>query len=135
MSIEVREYEENDLDAVNGILEEAFKAKRLNVNDDSFYELVSVSDGEVSGYLLLTKVLNPIRNKYYLLVDYVCVSSKYRGTGASYALVNYAIEFAKKLNISYLQFTCAPFRVSAHKLYERCGFKKIETDLYRKELL
>ena len=135
MSIEVREYEENDLDAVNGILEEAFKAKRLNVNDDSFYELVSVSDGEVSGYLLLTRVLNPIRDKYYFLVDYVCVSSKYRGTGASYALVNYAIEFAKKLNISYLQLTCAPFRVSAHKLYERCGFKKIETDLYRKELL
>lgn len=135
MSIIVREYESSDLDRVNEILDEAFNVKKNDFKGDSFCELVSINDNIVSGYLLLTKVLNPIRNRYYFLVDYVCVSSEYRGSGASDALIDYASSYAKKHGASYLQLTCAPFRESAHSLYERCGFEKVDTDLYRKGLV
>ena len=135
VKIEVRDYQNSDLDKVNEILNESFNAFKSNLTDDCFHEIVSLNDGEVSGYLLLTKVLNPIRNKYYCLVDYVCVASKYSGSGASDKLIEYAIGIAKKMGASYLQLTCSTFRVSAHKLYERCGFEKRDTDVYRKVLV
>lgn len=135
MEIIVRDYEQGDLDRVNEILSYSFNAIKSNFDGDSFHELVSVNDGVVSGYLLLTKVLNPIRNKYYYLVDYVCVAEEFRGTGASDKLINFACDYAKENGASYLQLTCAPFRVSAHSLYERCGFEKVGTDLYRKGLV
>ena len=37
----------------------------------------------------------PIKNIYYCLVDYVCVSSKYRGTGTSDELIKYATEILR----------------------------------------
>lgn len=135
MDIVVRMYESNDLDKVNEILREAFDREKKEFNDDSFIEIVSLCDGEVSGYLYLTKVFNPIKNIYYCLVDYVCVSSKYRGTGTSDELIKYATKVSKEMGASYMQLTCSPFRKSAHKLYERNGFKIAETDLFRKELL
>lgn len=135
MNTVVRMYESKDLDKVNEILKEAFNAEKTEFSDDCFYEIVSECDGEVSGYLYLTKVLNPIKNIHYCLVDYVCVASKYRGTGTSDELMKYAVEVAKNMGAKYMQLTCAPFRKSAHKLYERIGFKIADTDLFRKELV
>ena len=135
MNVEVRDYQAADLERVNEIIGESFGGVKGEAKDECFREIVSLNDGEVSGYLLLTKVLNPVRNKYYCLVDYVCVASKFRGSGASDKLIEYATDAAKEMGASYLQLTCAPFRVSAHKLYERCGFEKRETDVYRKVLV
>lgn len=135
MNVEVRDYQEDDLERVNEIISESFGGVKCEVTDDCFHEIVSLNDGEISGYLLLTRVFNPVRNKYYCLVDYVCVASKFRGSGASDKLIEYASDVAKKMGASYLQLTCSPFRLSAHKLYERCGFEKRETDVYRKVLV
>ena len=135
MKVEARDYKKSDLKRVNEILNESFSAFKGDASDDCFREIVSLNDGVVSGYLLLTRVLNPVRGSYYCLVDYVCVASEYRGTGASDKLMEYATDVAKEIGASYLQLTCAPFRVDAHKLYERCGFDKRETDVYRKVLV
>ena len=135
MNVEVRDYQAADLERVNEIIGESFGGVKGEAKDECFREIVSLNDGEVSGYLLLTKVLNPVRGSYYCLVDYVCVASEYRGTGASDKLIEYATSVAKEMGAHYLQLTCAPFRVDAHKLYERCGFDKRETDVYRKVLV
>lgn len=135
MDIIVREYDDGDLNEVNIILKEAFDVTKDNFNIENIKELVSVCDGEVSGYLILTRVVNPVRKFNYYLIDYVCVLSKYRKTGVSDKLINYAVDLAKNEGAKYLQLTCAPFRVGGHKLYERCGFKMIDTDLFRKELV
>lgn len=131
----VRMYESRDLNGVNKILKESFDVEKSEFSDKYFYEIVAECNGEVSGYLYLTKIFNPIKRSYYCLVDYVCVASKYRGTGISDALMNYAVEVAKNMGAKYMQLTCAPFRKSAHKLYERIGFKIADTDLFRKELV
>ena len=89
-------------------------------------------DDVICGYLLITKVLNPIKNKYYCLFDYVCVSEKYRGLGLGEKLTRYAEEVALEDSPMYLQLSCSYFRQDAHKLYEKCGFEKRESDLYRK---
>ena len=132
--IDVRFYENRDLDSVNTILEEAFKVSKSNFNNSSIKEIVALDDGNVCGYLLLTKVLNPILNKYYYLVDYVCVSNSYRGRGVGKKLLSFAEEVALREDAMYLQLTCSSFRVAAHKLYESCGFIKRDSDIFRKVL-
>ena len=130
--IECREYLDSDLDMVNDILEEAFNGKKDNFNYDNITEVVALKDGVVCGYLMLTKIINPIKNKFYYLVDYVCVSSKYRGLGVSDKIMEYAYNYAKENGAMYLQLTCSYKRVAAHKLYERCGYIKRDSDIYRR---
>ena len=73
MEIKVRDYRKEDLDGVNIMLYEAFRRlKKTDISsDDTFHEIVAEANGKVVGYLLLTRVLNPVRNRYYCLVDYI----------------------------------------------------------------
>ena len=115
--IEVRNYREEDF------------------NDANFKEIVALCDNTVCGYLLLTKVLNPIKNGFYYLVDYVCVSSEYRGRGIALKMLEYAENVAKEDGALYLQLTCSYSREAAQKLYIKAGFEKRESNVFRKGLL
>ena len=134
-NIIVRDYKEDDLNDVNELLMASFSIEKENFDDFCFFEIVVDVDGKVRGYLLLTKVLNPIENKNYFLVDYVCVSEEYRGKGLGRKLLDYAYMIAKRENGMYLQLTCSYFRIAAHHLYEACGYVKRESDIYRKEII
>jgi len=133
--VTVRNYKNTDLNAVNEILNEAFSCIKTDFNAEQFREIVAVSDDKVCGYLLLTKVLNPIKDKYYYLVDYVCVGSGYRGLGIGKKLLAYAEEIAKSEGVMYLQLTCGYQREAGQRLYNSCGFVKRESNIFRKELL
>ena len=134
MNIVVDYYKDEYLEQVNNVLKEAFDVEKSNFNGEQFKEIVALYDDEAVGYLLLTKVLNPIKNKYYYLVDYVCVLSKYRGLGISDKLMRFAEDIAKEDKVMYLQLTCGTHRLAAHKLYERCGYIKRDSDQFRKVL-
>ncbi|MBQ6323594.1 MAG: GNAT family N-acetyltransferase [Bacilli bacterium] len=134
MIIKIEEYCDEYLEGVNSVLEEAFSHRKNNFNDANFKEIVALCDNTVCGYLLLTKVLNPIKNKYYYLVDYVCVSSEYRGNGIALKMLEYAENVAKKDGAIYLQLTCSYSREAAQKLYEKAGYEKRESNVFRKEL-
>lgn len=131
----VRKYKPEDLTSVNKILYESFKRTKTDFEGDEFCEVVVEVDEKVVGYLLLTKVFNPILGRTYILVDYVCVVSEYRGLGLGEKLMEYAENYARKEGAIYLQLTCRWTRVKAHQLYEKCGFKKRESDIFRKELI
>ena len=135
MDNEVRFLQEEDISSVNEILNEAFSYGRGDVSGEEFCELVAICEGKVAGYLLLTRVLNPIKNKCYYLVDYVCVSSEFRGRGLGKALLDKAYQVAKEREGMYLQLTCSRFRIPAHKLYDKCNFIKRDSDIYRKEIV
>ena len=135
MDIMVREYQEGDFDAVNGILNEAFHCTRPEGSLGDFHEVVAIAEEKPVGYLILTKVLNPIKQASYYLVDYVCVDSNYRGHGIGKKMMDYAYMYAKENGAIYLQLTSSRFRVAAHKLYEKCNFMKRESDIFRKEII
>ena len=135
MEVIVRDYQNSDLEEVNNILKEAFSCEKSNFKDDSFHEIVATVDDKVCGYLLMTKVLNPIKNKYYYLIDYVSVLSECRKMGVGKNLLEEAERFAKRNGAIYLQLTCGYQRTAAHILYEKSGFKKRESDQFRKELV
>ena len=134
MDVIVDYYKEEYLDDINKVLKEAFNIEKSNFSGEEFKEIVAIVDNKAVGYLLLTKVLNPIKNKYYYLVDYVCVLSNYRGLGISDKLMKFAEDIALNDDAMYLQLTCGTQRVAAHKLYERCGYIKRDSDQFRKVL-
>lgn len=135
MNAIVRDYRNDDLDDVNCLLKESFSIEKRNFQDLCFREIVIEIDDKVVGYLLLTRVLNPIENKYYFLIDYMCVSENYRRKGFGKQLLEYAYQIAKGENAMYLQLSCSYFRVAAHHLYKSCGYFKRESDIFRKVIV
>ena len=134
MDVIVDYYKEEYLDDINKVLKEAFNIEKSNFSGEEFKEIVAIVDNKAVGYLLLTRVLNPIKNKNYYLVDYVSVLSNYRGLGISDKLMKFAEDIALNDDAMYLQLTCGTHRLAAHKLYERCGYIKRDSDQFRKVL-
>ena len=105
----VRDYRDSDYSFVNQMLLDSFSVTKGedNLIGAEYHELVGVIDSNVVGYLLLTKVYNPIIQKSYHLIDYVCVSSNYRRLGVGKALLQKAYEIARSEHSIYLQLTGA----------------------------
>lgn len=133
--INIRLYENNDLNGVNELLKESFNTTKSNFKHyDNISEIVATVNNQVVGYLILTKVINPLNNSFYFLIDYVCVLKGYRGQGISDKLMEFAENIAREQKATYIQLTCSRFRTSAQKLYERCGYFKRNSDIYRKNI-
>ena len=133
--IGVREYRMTDYFDVSRILEEAFGVTKANVNPDNNYkEYVAVVNDVVAGYLVLTRVLDLVKGRPYYLVDYVCVAKSYRNLGLGQLLMERVLEVARKDKALYLELTSREDRVVAHHLYEKVGFEKRDSYIYRRTL-
>ena len=62
------------------------------------------------------------------------VDETHRGKGIGSQLLQAAITKAKKLHAAYVEFTSHPRRIAGNKLYEKLGFTKRETNVYRMQL-
>ena len=133
--IGVREYRMTDYFDVSRILEEAFGVTKANVNPDNNYkEYVAVVNDVVAGYLVLTRVLDLVKGRPYYLVDYVCVAKSYRNLGLGQLLMERVLEVARKDKALYIELTSRKDRVLAHHLYEKVGFEKRDSYIYRRTL-
>lgn len=133
--IGVREYRMTDYFDVSRILEEAFGVTKANVNPDNNYkEYVAVVNDVLAGYLVLTRVLDLVKGRPYYLVDYVCVAKSYRNLGLGQLLMERVLEVARKDKALYVELTSRKDRVVAHHLYEKVGFEKRDSYIYRRTL-
>ena len=129
------EYTMTDSFDVSRILEEAFGVTKANVNPDNNYkEYVAVVNDVVAGYLVLTRVLDLVKGRPYYLVDYVCVAKSYRNLGLGQLLMERVLEVARKDKALYIELTSRKDRVVAHHLYEKVGFEKRDSYIYRRTL-
>lgn len=64
-------------------------------------------------------------------VEDVVVDEAARGQGAGQQLVEAALEQARATGCRTVDLTTRPFREAANRLYQRCGFERRETNLYR----
>ena len=67
-------------------------------------------------------------------IEDVIVDAQVRGKGVAMAMMQVVIDYAREAGIHKLDLTSNPQRVAAHKLYEKCGFVKRETSIFRLEL-
>ncbi len=94
--------------------------------------MTAQDDGKVIG--MATLHIHPSTEKRIGHVDDVVVSSEYRGQGLGEKLMRAVIAAAKERALESLHLTSRPARVAAQKLYEKVGFKKRETDVFKLSL-
>lgn len=63
--------------------------------------------------------------------DDLIVDESFQGQGIGRQLSEKVMSVAKKSGAAYIDFTSSPKRIKANKLYEKLGFKKRNTNIYR----
>lgn len=110
-------------------------AKRISwkhlkkVTDNSIIFAVMNGSLDVIGMATLTKAYKP--TGFFGTMEDVIVDKNYRGKGMGSKLIKLILKKAKKLGMSYVEFTSNPKRIIANKLYQRLGAEKRETNVYR----
>ncbi len=84
---------------------------------------------EIAGMLTLVSYPNITGRK--LWIEDVVVDGSYRGQGIGEVLTKSAIEFARTLGSVDVKLTSKPVRVAANRLYQKLGFEKYETNIYK----
>jgi len=67
-------------------------------------------------------------------IEDVVTDAEARGKGVAKLLIDTALDFAKKEGIEKVDLTSSNQRTAAHKLYEKAGFKKRDTTVFRIQL-
>jgi len=99
------------------------------INSDNTTIFVAEENGEIVG--MMTFVTYRIPSGLKAWIEDVVVDNSKQGKGIGIALIEKAIEYANQLNIIKIDLTTAPFRVAANALYQKIGFIKRETNVYR----
>lgn len=92
---------------------------------------VAKLDGNVVG--ALTLVMYPLPTGLRAHVDDVVVDDVVRGHGVGEALVRAALERAVEVGARTVDLTSRPSREAAIRLYERVGFRRRDSTLFRWE--
>jgi len=87
---------------------------------------------EIVGMISLIRYRIPYKMKGW--IEDVVVDEAYRRRGIGEALMRKGIALAKELGIQTLDLTSRPERESANNLYQRLGFQKRDTNVYRLNL-
>ena len=101
-------------------------------SDNTIIFLGTDKDGQILGMLSLIVMKIPTGNKAW--IEDVVVDSKARGQGLGKALMNHALEEAKKLEVKSIDLTSRPTREAANLLYQSLGYQKLETNVYRHKI-
>ena len=91
--------------------------------------IVAKDMDKIIGMITLTLIRIPYRKKAFL--DDVVVDKSYRGHGLGTQLFKKALDLAKEEKVAYAEFTSAPHRTAANSLYQKLGFEKKDTNVYR----
>lgn len=133
----IQESSVHDLETINELL----KSLSQKVHHLSEEQLQSIIDNpnthlyilynEVGavGMLTLAKYLVPTGVKWW--IEDVVVSSTQRGKGLGRALVQHALNEVKKQGGGAVLLTSRPSREVANKMYQRMGFERRETNVYK----
>tara|TARA_Y100000588_G_C14181180_1_gene893740 strand:+ start:603 stop:1031 length:429 start_codon:yes stop_codon:yes gene_type:complete len=125
------------LDAINGLLPQlspsvvALQESDLRniVDSESAKLFLAIDEGEVFGMLSLVLFRIPTGRKAW--VEDVVVDEKARGRGVGKLLTEYAIQVAREHGAHSVDLTSRPSREAANALYQRVGFQKRETNVFR----
>ena len=101
--------------------------------DDEAVTVLVARDGDAIVGLALLAVYRKLSGVEGRLED-VVVDEAARGAGTGRALVEAAIELARTGGATHLELTTSPRREAANRLYQRLGFSRRETNVYRIDL-
>lgn len=107
--------------------------KQMIESPTTYLFLAKVQEtAEIVGMITLITYRIPYKMKG-ILEDFV-VDESFRGKKIGEKLLHHALEKARSLSISSVDLTSHPSREAANKLYNKLGFEKRETNVYRVHL-
>lgn len=102
------------------------------IGNPGTFVLVARDDEAVLGTLTLVTFRIPTGMRAW--IEDVVVDEAARGRGVGEALTNKAIDIASTVGAKTVDLTSRPSREAANRLYQRLGFTRRETNLYRFDL-
>ncbi len=100
------------------------------VASENSHLFLAYDDSEnITGMLTVGIYYSPTGKKAW--IEDVVVNDTYRGQGIGEKLVQHAINFAKTKDVNLLMLTSHPSRIAANKLYQKVGFNRRETNVYK----
>lgn len=98
--------------------------------------LLVARDGAANGRIVGTLTLTHLRipSGLRVTIEDVVVDEMARGAGVGEALTREALRLARERGATSVDLTSNPARVSANRLYQRLGFTRRETNVYRFDL-
>ncbi len=87
-------------------------------------------DNKIAGMITLIVIRIPYVKKSSF--EDLIVDEEYRGHGIGSMLLEKALEVAKEKGAAYVDFTSRPTRTAGNNLYEKLGFEKRDTNVYRR---
>lgn len=90
------------------------------------------ASGAIVGSLTLAMFRIPTGRRAW--IEDVVVDTAQRGKGIGEALTREALRVAKEAGATTVDLTSRPSREAANRLYQRVGFEKRETNIYRYKL-
>jgi ribosomal protein S18 acetylase RimI-like enzyme len=138
----VTEFSPEVADAVRSLVKQLVSDDR-SLTEAEFKEMIEpkqnflfiareVSTNKIAGVVMISIYRIPDSKKVYL--DDIIVDEHFRGRGVATQLLEKVIATGKEHNAEYVLLTSNPNRIAGVKLYEKLGFKKRETNVYRLEL-
>ena len=134
----VTEFSSEVADAVRNLVKQLVSNYKP-FTDDEFKEMLyspsflfiarERSSKKIAGVIILTIFRIPDTKKAY--IDDVIVDEHFRGRGIATLLFEKVIAVAKEHNAAYIALTSNPKRAAGIHLYEKLGFKKRDTNVYR----
>lgn len=91
--------------------------------------LVAKDGDEILGTLTLVFYRVPSGIKAW--IEDVIVSNKARGRGVATALIWHAVNIARENQAEKVDLSSSPWREAANNLYQKLGFDKRDTNMYR----
>jgi ribosomal protein S18 acetylase RimI-like enzyme len=106
--------------------------RKILKSDNSHFFIAELETNEIAGMLTLGTYYIPTGTKVW--IEDVVVDESQRGKGIGQELTIFAVKFAGSLNAESVELTSRPSRIAANKLYQKLGFIKRETNVYRFDL-
>jgi ribosomal protein S18 acetylase RimI-like enzyme len=102
------------------------------VSSPSTTVLAARDEGGIIGLLTLAVFRSPSGLRAW--IEDVVVDEAVRGRGTGEALTREAVRLAGERGVRTVDLTSRPSREAANRMYEKVGFRKRETNVYRYEL-
>jgi ribosomal protein S18 acetylase RimI-like enzyme len=132
-----RKYSTILLKAINTLLPQ-LSGSSIEITEKELKEIISsdktmlfLAEEEGTLFGILTLIFYRIPTGVKAIIEDVVVSEQARGKGVGTLLMEEAIKIAKTKGAKAVDLTSRPSREAANKLYQKLGFEKRETNVYR----
>ena len=134
---ELQRVTQKSLKEINALLPQLSKTPKLLslkllgtiTKDKNTYLVVAKEGTQIVGMGTLVAMITPHGKR--AKIEDVVVDEKYRGKGIGEKISKKLVAIAKNKRVRRIELTTGQKRIAAHRLYERVGFKKVDSDVYR----